>query len=69
MTKGAHCLIGNKRCTGESIIRIRVHGVMMMVHYELKKWGWDLRMMRNELKTVGREEGMAGGVHNMSCWN
>lgn len=40
-----------------------------MVYYELKKWGWDLRMMRNELKIVGREEGMVGGVYNMSCWN
>ena len=38
------------------------------VSYELKKWGWDLKMMRNGLKAIDQEEDKASGVHSMSCW-
>lgn len=31
------------------------------MRYELKKWGWVFRMMRNEFKTGGKMEGMAFG--------
>ena len=59
MSKRAHCLVGSKRYTGESVMSI-VHKATMAVPYELKKWEWGLRMMRNGLKAIDRKAWQVG---------